>query len=312
MRAFGFERGHMKRLALFVACVGAWVGAESDESKSLRALIPAVGARSDNPAARRPQLLPRSAGGVWEERCRGAAAVGAVAGAGVASELAQYANTALLIAYLRRRTGLDLPGLVSAAVERAAALGVRAYLLYGLAVISFQVVPFQLSAFVAVLFAGVLFGVWKGTLVVTLACATSALVSRSIAQAVRRRWPSVQLGLFGKRMEALEARLGKAHVGTATLAVALLRMSPLFPFVPTNYLLGLTSIDGRAIFAGTFLGCLLPQAALVSAGVVGASALGGSIRVPPKLAALGAVATVGSLWLLSRLSGQVLDIEAPP
>ncbi|KAJ1615821.1 hypothetical protein T492DRAFT_1110580 [Pavlovales sp. CCMP2436] len=191
--------------------------------------------------------------------------------------MTQYANTALLIAYLRRRTGLDVPGLVDAAVARAKALGFGAYVWYGLAVVSFQVLPFQLSAFIAVLFAGVLFGVWKGTLVVTLACATSALVSRSLAQAAQRRWPSINLGMFGKRMAALEARLGKAHVGTATAAVALLRLSPVFPFVPTNYLLGLTSIDPRAVFAGTFLGCLLPQAALVSAGVVGASALGGSI-----------------------------------
>mmetsp|Transcript_18483 Transcript_18483/g.43602 ORF Transcript_18483/g.43602 Transcript_18483/m.43602 type:complete len:282 (+) Transcript_18483:1-846(+) len=191
--------------------------------------------------------------------------------------MTQYANTALLIAYLRRRTGLDVPGLVDAAVARAKALGFGAYVWYGLAVVSFQVLPFQLSAFIAVLFAGVLFGVWKGTLIVTLACATSALISRSLAQTVQQRWPSINLGMFGKRMAALEARLGKAHVGTATAVVALLRLSPMFPFVPTNYLLGLTSIDPRAVFAGTFLGCLLPQAAIVSAGVVGASALGGSI-----------------------------------
>ncbi|KAG8468204.1 hypothetical protein KFE25_013287 [Diacronema lutheri] len=285
--------------------------AEVDGESGARALFPPLLARRGPPAVRRQQpLIPSAAAAAseWDLRT-GAAAVGAIAGLGIASEMAQYANTALLIAYLRRRTGLDVPGLVTAAVERAAALGVRAHVLYGLAVVSFQVLPFQLSAFIAVLFAGVLFGVWKGTLIVTLACATSAAISRLLAQAVQRRYPAVQLGLFGKRMAALEARLGKAHVGTAMLAVALLRMSPLFPFVPTSYLLGLTSIDGRAVFAGTFLGCLLPQAALVSAGVVGASALGGSISVPPKLAALGVVATVGSLWLLGSLSQRALELE---
>jgi uncharacterized membrane protein YdjX (TVP38/TMEM64 family) len=240
---------------------------------------------------------------------RSAAAAGAIAGVALASEAAQYANTALFVAFMRWRTGLDLPGLVELAVSTARALGVRGYVLYGCALVGCQVVPFGLSAFIGVLFAGLFFGVARGTLLVTLACAVSASLSQLIARRLQARWPQLQLGAFGARMAALEARLGKAHVGTATLAVALLRLSPVFPFVPTNYLLGLSATSGAAVFAGTFLGCLLPQAALVSAGVVGASALTGSIRVSPAVIATGAVATVVALWLLGKLSQQALEGE---
>lgn len=307
------------RVALFViACAGVAREARAEgpdaERRGARAHLQFLAARTGEPAAARPRQ-PRlgkavAAAAGWDLRT-GAAAVGAMAGVGIASELAQYANTALLIAYLRRRTRLDLPGLVDAAKAHAATLGPFAPPLYALAVACAQVVPFGLSAFLAVMFAGVLFGVWKGTLVVTAACAASAAGSRLVARAAQRRHPQLRLGVLGGRMAALEARLGGARLGTATATVALLRMSPLFPFVPTSYLLGLSALDWRAVCGGTFLGCLLPQAALVSAGRVGASALSGSISVPPRLAALGVAGSVCSVWLLGKLSQQALDKQAP-
>lgn len=238
---------------------------------------------------------------------RSALAVGLFAAGGLASEAIQYANTALLVAYLRRRTGKDVVGLVDSIVERSRAMGLSAYALYLLAIVSFQVVPVQLSAFIGVLFAGLLFGVWRGTLLVSFACSVSACLSRVIAKRAQRRFPSLELSSIGTHMAALERQLAQAPFSTHVLAITLLRMSPVFPFVPTNYLLGLTSVRPLALFVGTFIGSIPMQAAYISAGVLGAATINGGVRVPPAIAAVGLLATVLACWLMGKLATQALD-----
>ena len=105
---------------------------------------------------------------------------------------------------------------------------------YALAVVAF--VPGSLLTAAA----GALFGLWQGTLVVFIGASLGACSAFLIARYVAR--------------DSIEARLGKHPkfrsvdhaIGREGLKITfLLRLSPVFPFTPLNYLLGLTQVSFR-------------------------------------------------------------------
>ncbi|HKA52577.1 MAG TPA: TVP38/TMEM64 family protein [Candidatus Binatia bacterium] len=99
--------------------------------------------------------------------------------------------------------------------------------------------------------AGVLFGVWVGTLVASLASTASAaltfLAARYLARAKVRRWVRAQ-----PRLRAVDKAL--EHGGWRI--VALLRLSALLPFSLQNYLHGLTPIGFWPYLLSTWLAML--------------------------------------------------------
>jgi len=99
--------------------------------------------------------------------------------------------------------------------------------------------------------AGVLFGVWVGTLVASLASTASAaltfLTARYLARAKVRRWVRAQ-----PRLYAVDKAL--AHGGWKI--VALLRLSAILPFSLQNYLHGLTPIGFWPYLLSTWLAML--------------------------------------------------------
>jgi uncharacterized membrane protein YdjX (TVP38/TMEM64 family) len=134
--------------------------------------------------------------------------------------------------------------------------------------------------------AGFLFGPLKGTLVVsassTLAAAISFLIARS---SLRPRVESFlrSSGAFGKSFATFDALLG----ADGTL-VFLLRLSPLFPFSLSNYLLGLTAVRFWPYVGATWAGALPGTFCYVYLGATAEAAAGG---LPPlKLALYGAFA----------------------
>jgi uncharacterized membrane protein YdjX (TVP38/TMEM64 family) len=168
---------------------------------------------------------------------------------------------------------------------------------------------------VLTLAAGALFGLFYGT-VYTLAGATlgaslAFLVSRYVARrAVERRITA------NPRFQAIDRAVGREGFKI----VALLRLSPVFPFNLLNYALGLTRVRfldyfaaSAAMLPGTLLYVYYGKAAgsLASAFAGGgAPAAGGQSKAASwALLAVGLLATVAVTTYVTRLAGKALRQE---
>ena len=163
---------------------------------------------------------------------------------GSALRLAAAAALLLLLWVL----GAELPLLrwISIAAARLQGSGVTGALLWGAAM---YVATLLLAPIIPlVLASGWLFGAW-GIPLALAACVASAATSFGLARALGRGEFTGWL-LARPRARAL-AELA-AEGGLAT--VALIRISPLLPFTPSNAVLGLTSLKTRDLVLGTFLG----------------------------------------------------------
>jgi len=169
---------------------------------------------------------------------------------------------------------------------------------------------------VLTLAAGALFGVVYGT-VYTLAGATlgaslAFLVSRYVARhAVEHRIAA------NPRFQAIDRAVGREGFKI----VALLRLSPVFPFNLLNYALGLTRVRfldyfaaSAAMLPGTLLyvyyGKAAGSLAAAFAGGAGAPAAGGQSKAASwALLAVGLLATVAVTTYVTRLAGKALRQE---
>jgi uncharacterized membrane protein YdjX (TVP38/TMEM64 family) len=170
---------------------------------------------------------------------------------GTALRLAAAAAVLLLLWVL----GAELPLLhwISIAAARLQGGGATGALLWGAAM---YVATLLLAPIIPlVLASGWLFGAW-GIPLALAACVASAATSFGAARALGRGAFTAWL-LARPRARAL-AELA-AEGGLAT--VALIRISPLLPFTPSNAVLGLTGLKTRDLVLGTFLG-MAPGVAL--------------------------------------------------
>lgn len=169
---------------------------------------------------------------------------------------------------------------------------------------------------VLTLAAGALFGLFYGT-VYTLAGATlgaslAFLVSRYVARrAVEHRIAA------NPRFQAIDRAVGREGFKI----VALLRLSPVFPFNLLNYALGLTRVRfldyfaaSAAMLPGTLLyvyyGKAAGSLAAAFAGGAGAPAAGGQSKAASwALLAVGLLATVAVTTYVTRLAGKALRQE---
>ncbi len=105
---------------------------------------------------------------------------------------------------------------------------------YALAVVAF--VPGSLLTAAA----GAIFGLWEGTVVVFIGASLGACIAFLIARYLAR--DTIEAGL-GKhpRFRSVDQAIGKEGLKITFL----LRLSPVFPFTPLNYLLGLTQVSFR-------------------------------------------------------------------
>jgi uncharacterized membrane protein YdjX (TVP38/TMEM64 family) len=104
--------------------------------------------------------------------------------------------------------------------------------------------------------AGVLFGVFKGTLFVAVGASLGAGCAFITSRYFARRWVLSKFGEYPhfKALDAAVAREGWKIVG-------LVRLSPAFPFTPSNFVFGLTQIPLWQFLVSTFI-CLIPLTAL--------------------------------------------------
>lgn len=144
-----------------------------------------------------------------------------------------------------------------------AGLGAWGPIVYTLA---YGVIGAFLPATILSLGAGVLFGVWGGTLVVAVGATLAATLAFVLARTILRN-----------RVEQLIAQRPKFRAVDRAIAregvkiVVLIRLSAVFPFLFVNYAFGLTSIRLLPFVLATFFGILPLTFAFVWLGAAGAA-----------------------------------------
>ena len=169
-------------------------------------------------------------------------------------------------------------------------------------------------AFLLTLAAGVIFGLVKGTIVTFLGATLGASLAFLVARYGARR-------MIEKKIEGNVkfAAIDRAVAKEGFKIVALLRLSPLFPFNLLNYALGLT----RVRFLDYFLACvaMIPGTILYvyygtaagSLAAVASGAGGGSQGATQWVSlGIGLVATLVVTTFITRLASRALRAELEP
>ncbi|MCO5552384.1 hypothetical protein L7F22_005895 [Adiantum nelumboides] len=172
--------------------------------------------------------------------------IGAVGGIGIASYIYREQISAFLIEFSDFIEGYGAAGY---------ALFVAVYA--GLEVLAIPAIPLTMSA-------GLLFGTFTGTIIVSISGTIAATAAFLIARYLARD-RILKLTAGNKKFMAIDKALGEKGFRV----VALLRLSPLLPFSLGNYLYGLTSVELVPYVLGSWLGMLPGTWAYVSAGAVG-------------------------------------------
>lgn len=160
--------------------------------------------------------------------------------------------------------------------------------------------------------AGLLFGVWLGTAVVWLG-ATAAIVLSFLVARYAARGRVEEMAKTRPRFAAVDRAIGEQ----GWKIVALMRLSPVFPFSLQNYLYGITAIGflpcvlASAVFIvpGTFMYVYLGFAGGEAAAAAGAGGGADTMRLVLQIAGLAATAvvTVG----IARIAGRAIASQAP-
>ena len=160
--------------------------------------------------------------------------------------------------------------------------------------------------------AGVLFGVWKGSAIVWIGANLATVASFLIARfAARSRVEA--MAQARPRFAAVDRALGEE----GWKIVALMRLSPVFPFTLQNYLFGITAVrfwpyaiaSAVCMVPGTFLyvyiGYAGGQAAAAASGAPGTEALKLGLQ------AVGLLATILVTVFVTRIASRAVARHAP-
>lgn len=155
--------------------------------------------------------------------------------------------------------------------------------------------------------AGALFGLLPGVALVMAGALLGASACFAIARGAGRRWIEARLGR-DRRIAAIDRAVG----ARGFTIVLLLRLTPVIPFSPLNYGLGLTRVRFAHFLAGS-VGMVPAVFMYVSAGAAAGEllAVAAGARAPRDaswytLAGLGLLATVGVTVYVTRLARQAL------
>ncbi|MGC8559837.1 MAG: VTT domain-containing protein [Phycisphaerae bacterium] len=128
--------------------------------------------------------------------------------------------------------------------------GIVGIIAFGLIYVAATVLLIPGSALTAL--GGVLFGIWKGTLIVSISATVGAAVAFLLGRYIFRR--SIERRLSGKPKFAA---IDHAVSARGWVIVALLRLSPIVPFNLSNYFFGLTGIGFWRYVLASWI-CMLP------------------------------------------------------
>ena len=155
---------------------------------------------------------------------------------------------------------------------------------------------------------GALFGLWKGTAIVSIASVTAACIAFVLGRTVARNWVVNKIGKSPK-FKAIDEAIGRE----GGKIVFLLRLSPAFPFTLLNYLLGVTKVPFKSYLFASWIG-MLPGTFLyvylghVAGGIANAAA-GGEGKSPGEWAMLvvGILATVLVTVYVTKVARKALS-----
>ena len=242
---------------------------------------------------------------VGSKPARGVAAAGALASSAIIAEGVQIAGTAVLFYLAQQWTAASSPvEAVGMMIEYLQGLGATGYAVFGALMIFLQVVPIA-AAFVLTVSAGAIFGVVKGTAIVSTCSTISASISFLIARSLGRN-ALLNAARESPQYLAIDTAFSKASFGTALTLITLLRLSPVLPFAWANYVFGLSGVPFAAYSLGTFLGCLPAVAAYVSAGQLGAEIAVNGGETNPVLVVVGIGATLAAITVAGRVANDAL------
>jgi uncharacterized membrane protein YdjX (TVP38/TMEM64 family) len=177
--------------------------------------------------------------------------------------------------------------------------------LFGLAYIPAAVL--FVPASVLTLGAGFVFGVAKGTVIVSLGSTAGAAAAFIVARTVGHDWVAGRMAGH----PALDA-VGRAVESEAFKVVLLTRLSPLFPFNLLNYAFGLSSVPFKTYVLASWVGMLPGTLMYIYLGAAAqsvAALLSGELRRTPGQQAMflaGLIATVAVTTIVTRTARQVL------
>lgn len=154
--------------------------------------------------------------------------------------------------------------------------------------------------------AGVVFGVARGTVLVSVAATLGATAAFLVGRYLARDWVAAKVEAHPK-FKAIDEAVAKE----GWKIVLLTRLSPAFPFNLLNYGFGLTRVSLRDYFFASWAGMLPGTALFVYAGSLAGdlAALGrGRSRTPAEWAlyGIGLSATLGVTWFATRLARRAL------
>ncbi|GAB0497500.1 hypothetical protein MMPV_008833 [Pyropia vietnamensis] len=252
---------------------------------NVRVAVGAAGARDDEEDEEEAVILPRSVSKV-DVRVLAGVTIGIVTAVLLMGTLAS------------RHVSVDS---LSNASEWIQGLGPLGPVVYGLGYFLLELVA--VPALPLTVGAGYLFGVGRGSVVVSVAATSAAAASfllarygaRDFIAGLARRYP---------KFRAVDRAVGREGFKF----VLLLRLSPLLPFALSNYLYGLTSVRFLPYVLGSWLGMLPGSVAIVSGGaaVNALSDLSSRPEVNPGLIGLGLIATLLVLRSVGKLASVAL------
>lgn len=157
--------------------------------------------------------------------------------------------------------------------------------------------------------AGALFGIVRGSLIVSVGATLGATAAFLVGRHVARRWVEARLQNY-PRFSAVESAVARE----GWKVVLLTRLSPVFPFTLLNYAFGLTRISLRDYVVASWIG-MLPGTVLyvylgtVTGAVVDAAGGGANSIAPARWALLGIglASTLAVTLLITRQARRTLQ-----
>ena len=210
---------------------------------------------------------------------------------------------AIVIALLAARY-FDAPALLRTALEAIARLGAWGPVLFVVLYVAATVL--FLPGSILTLGAGVVFGVARGAIIVSISATLGATAAFLVGRYVARDWVAgkIEGNPKFKAIDEAVAREGWKIVG-------LTRLSPVFPFNLLNYAFGLTRVSLSHYVIASWIGMMPGTVMYVYLGSVAgtlAGAGGGTSRTPAQwtLYAVGLAATIGVTVYVTRLARRAL------
>ena len=161
--------------------------------------------------------------------------------------------------------------------------------------------------------AGFVFGVVRGTVIVSLGSTAGAAVAFMVGRGIARDWVARRLA-----DRPMMAALARAVETEGFKIVLLTRLSPVLPYTLLNYAFGLTAVPFRKYILASWIGMLPGTIMYVYLGSAANSVAALVSGDQPQstgqqiLFALGLVATVAATVIVTRTARRALNAIVPP